>query len=98
MNKRPARVFFLPVVFSHDLCNTRGVETQTKMNQHTQAFHLCQYTERHGHQVIYQLITTQWDADYLADQYNQSLANRGIPGSVCSWYITGPHQQTTGNN
>jgi hypothetical protein len=63
--------------------------------QQTHVFHLCQYTERHGHQVVYQLITSQMDADELADDWNQSLSERGIPGSVCSWYITGPHQNTS---
>ncbi len=91
-------LFLCLLIFSHSLCNTRGVETQTNMNQQSQVFHLCQYTERHGHQVIHHLTTNQWDADYLADQYNQSLANRGIPGSVCSWYVTGPHQNTSGFN
>jgi len=77
------------------------VETQTNMNQpkqQTHVFHLCQYTEAHGHQVVYQLSTSQREADELADGWNQSLAERGIPGSVCSWYITGPHQNTSGFN
>jgi len=66
--------------------------------QQTHVFHLCQYTERHGHQVVYQLSASQRDADELADGLNQSLAERGISGSVCSWYITGPHQNTSGFN
>jgi hypothetical protein len=32
------------------------------------------------------LITSQMEADQLADDWNQQLAERGIPGSVCSWY------------
>lgn len=69
-----------------------------KPQKQTHVFHLCQYTEAQGHQVIYQLITSQHDADCLADDWNQSLAERGIPGDVCSWYITGPHQNTSGFN
>ena len=70
-----------------------------KPQRQSHVFHLCQYTEAHGHQVVYQLAnTSQHDADSLADDWNQSLAERGIPGSVCSWYITGPHQNTSGFN
>jgi hypothetical protein len=44
------------------------------------------------------LITSQNDADELADEWNEKLAIRGIPGNVMSWYISGPHQNTSGFN
>ena len=74
------------------------METQTNMNQPEQLFHLCQYTEKQGHQVVYELIGSQRRADETADEFNSALADRGVPGNVISWYVTGPHQQTTGNN
>ncbi|BAQ93260.1 hypothetical protein [uncultured Mediterranean phage uvMED] len=61
------------------------------MNQPEQLFRICQYTERQGHQVIYEIISSQRRADETAEQFNDALADRGIPGSVCSWYSTGPH-------
>jgi len=94
----------MPCKIQHDVldCGTRD-KTLTTTNQplmdkpqrQTHVFHLCQYTERHGHQVVYQLITSQNDADELADGWNEQLAERGIPGSICAWYITGPHQNTS---
>jgi hypothetical protein len=77
-------------------CNTREISlsnhtNQRLMNQPEQVFHICQYTETQGHQVIYHLVGSQYEADDCCDDLNSALADRGIPGSVASWYSTGPH-------
>jgi len=63
------------------------------MTQPEQLFHICQYTETQGHQVIYELICSQQRADETAEQFNDALADRGIPGSICSWYSKQVHTQ-----
>ena len=68
------------------------------MSQPAQVFHICQYTETQGHQVIYHLVGSQDEADEYCDDFNSKLADRGIPGSVCSFYSTGPHSTAPHNN
>jgi len=64
------------------------------MNQRDQIFHICQFTEERGIEVVYQ-IDSESDADDYCDIKNSRLADQGIPGSVCSWFTTGPHQNTS---
>jgi len=64
------------------------------MTQDEQVFHICQFTEERGIEVVYH-IDSESDADDYCDIKNARLADQGIP--AC-WFTTGPHQNTSGFN